>query len=136
MVNALTCASATSLTSTMLIWMGISRGTFLLTKAFRNESDPRRCILLSGGPKTTLGWIVTIRGLPTLPSFECQSLTTLSAITLANPYGLPSSVASSAHVSVVSVSPFLHFIGLIAAVEEVWTNLSTVPAASIAATTF
>ena len=98
---ALTWASATSLTSTMLICIGITKGISLLSSIIRNEGLPFRCLFDRGGPRTTQGLIVTI--LMESSFDECQSLTNLSALYFARPYGFSSIVASSAHVSVVRV---------------------------------
>ncbi|GIS48362.1 MAG: hypothetical protein Ct9H90mP21_2690 [Methanobacteriota archaeon] len=57
-VMALTWASATSLKSTMLICIGITKGISLLSSIIRNGGLPFRCLFDRGGPRTTQGLIV------------------------------------------------------------------------------
>ena len=71
-----------------------------------------------------------------VPTSVCHFLISRSANTFARPYGLFSMVASSAQTSEDRVAPLSHFIGLIAAVEEVWMILRTEGCNSNADTTF
>ncbi|RZD46652.1 MAG: hypothetical protein CXT66_07320 [Methanobacteriota archaeon] len=82
--------------------IGTTAGISRFNRVITNEGLPSRCRLERGGPRTTQGLIVTILG-PDSSFFPCHSLTILSELNLASPYGLFSMVASSAHVSVVRV---------------------------------